>query len=461
MFIRTTIIAIFFLLNSTYLYCDVIMQPYLMSVSGNSVYVIVETNSADTATVQYGTTITGGLVAKSGTITETPHLTYIHKIFLIGLNPGTRYYYRVLQGISSGPMYDFYSAYSSGIPFKFEWMADCRTGVDVHDQISVLMGQHHPLFILNGGDVCEFYTYDSWKNEFLRQDELNNLSRIPFFYCPGNHEGWNSLTRIFTASPVSPSGIQDYYSFDYGNYHFLSINNYVDCSAGSEQYNFIQNDLSSTNKRWKIVYCHQPPYCAGGHGNDTSMMIVARNLFVPNNVDLVFSGHSHFYQHNKVDNVNYMVIGCSGAPLYQPDTAYYIVKSVMDYCYGVIDASNDDCRINVYNNYELLIDSLSLHKSPSLINQNEVDINEFELQQNIPNPFNPVTKIRYVINKLNHVILRIFDLTGKEITTLVNSTKSPGYYEISWDGNRFPSGVYLCRMQTGLSISTKKMLLLK
>jgi predicted phosphodiesterase len=432
-----------------------------MSVSGNSVYVVVETDRADTAVVQYGTTIAGGMFAKSGTIIETPAATYIHKIFLNGLSSGTKYYYKVIQGITTSAIYDFKSAITPGTPFKFEWMADCRTGVDVHDQISVLMGLYNPLFILNGGDVCEFPTYDSWKNEFFRQDELNNLSRIPFFYCPGNHEGWNAVSQTFTISPVSPSGVEDYYSFDYGDYHFLSINNYVDYSAGSQQYNFIQNDLSTTNKRWKIVYCHQPPYCAGGHGNDSLMISISENLFVTNNVDLVFSGHSHFYQHNKVGNIHYMVIGCSGAPLYQPDTASYVVKSAMDYCFGVIDASTNSCKINVYNNYDVLLDTLTINKSPAVINGQGIILKDFELQQNIPNPFNPVTKIKFGLNKTNTVLIRIFDVSGKEITTLLNSTLTPGQFEISWDGSNFPSGVYFCRMETDVTISTIKMLLLK
>ncbi|MFA6980712.1 MAG: LamG-like jellyroll fold domain-containing protein [Ignavibacteriaceae bacterium] len=78
-----------------------------------------------------------------------------------------------------------------------------------------------------------------------------------------------------------------------------------------------------------------------------------------------------------------------------------------------------------------------------------------------PNPFNPETRIRYSLNKDQHVSLKIYDVLGKEVITLVDDTKNAGYYEVSFDASGLPSGIYFYRMQSGEYVSVKKLLLLK
>jgi len=78
-----------------------------------------------------------------------------------------------------------------------------------------------------------------------------------------------------------------------------------------------------------------------------------------------------------------------------------------------------------------------------------------------PNPFNPDTRIRYSLNKDQHVSLKIYDVLGKEVITLVDDTKNAGYYEVSFDASGLPSGIYFYRMQSGEYVSVKKLLLLK
>ena len=85
----------------------------------------------------------------------------------------------------------------------------------------------------------------------------------------------------------------------------------------------------------------------------------------------------------------------------------------------------------------------------------------FKISQNYPNPFNPVTKINYQIPKLNYITLKVYDVLGNEITTLVNEEKSIGNYEVEFDGSIFPSGVYFYSLQAGSFVETKKMILLK
>jgi hypothetical protein len=85
----------------------------------------------------------------------------------------------------------------------------------------------------------------------------------------------------------------------------------------------------------------------------------------------------------------------------------------------------------------------------------------FSLSQNYPNPFNPVTIIKYQLPINNFVSIKIYDVLGNEVATLVNEEKPAGEYEIEFDGSRLPSGVYFYKLKAGEFISTKKMLLLK
>jgi photosystem II stability/assembly factor-like uncharacterized protein len=86
---------------------------------------------------------------------------------------------------------------------------------------------------------------------------------------------------------------------------------------------------------------------------------------------------------------------------------------------------------------------------------------DFKLYQNYPNPFNPATKIKFDIPKPSYVKLIIYDILGREFTTLVNENLNLGRYETNWDGSRFPSGVYFYKMVMDDFVCVKKMMLLK
>jgi hypothetical protein len=95
------------------------------------------------------------------------------------------------------------------------------------------------------------------------------------------------------------------------------------------------------------------------------------------------------------------------------------------------------------------------------INVIENNLSEFKLFQNYPNPFNPSTKIKFSISEPNFIQIKVFDVLGKEIKTIVNDFKKTGSYEIDFDASNLPSGVYFYRIITGKFSETKKMLLLR
>ncbi len=88
---------------------------------------------------------------------------------------------------------------------------------------------------------------------------------------------------------------------------------------------------------------------------------------------------------------------------------------------------------------------------------------QFNLFQNYPNPFNPSTKIKFDIpaNLVGQTFLSVYDISGREIQTLVNEKLNPGTYEVTFDGSNFASGVYFYQLRTGDFIETKKLVLLK
>ena len=90
----------------------------------------------------------------------------------------------------------------------------------------------------------------------------------------------------------------------------------------------------------------------------------------------------------------------------------------------------------------------------------------FTLHQNYPNPFNPITTLRYDLPEDNFVMLIVYDMLGKEITQLVNTTQEAGFKSVQWDatdsmGIPVSAGVYLYQIQAGEFVETKKMVLLK
>ena len=101
--------------------------------------------------------------------------------------------------------------------------------------------------------------------------------------------------------------------------------------------------------------------------------------------------------------------------------------------------------------FELATVELSGNQSPT----------HFGLEQNYPNPFNPSTTITYELTNDSFVVLRVFDVLGREVRTLVNERESAGNHSVRFDATNLPSGVYFYRLEAGMYHETKKLLLLK
>ena len=341
----------------------IVMRPYLQALTPTSVYVLVESDSQGDITVEYGTAPDCSLSAKTesvGLTTASP-VTYVHRIPLRDLSPGTVYYYRAGEGGAFSELSRFSTGTLPGTPFRFAWVADDRNGPDVFDSVIVHVAATYPLLALYGGDLCPRPEYGDWKSGFFRSPQVSFGGSVPWVNSPGNHEKWTTNTKAFTYGPVG-SASHDFFSFDCGDMHVLVLNSEIPLGAGSPQYAFADADLRGTGRQWKVVMVHKPAYCAGGHGEDSTMIAISTAVFETTGVDLVLTGHSHFYQHNLVNGIHHMVIGSAGAPLYAPEHAWYTQKSLKEYNWAVGDVTPASLRLYVYNEHGIPLDTVVLKK---------------------------------------------------------------------------------------------------
>ena len=87
--------------------------------------------------------------------------------------------------------------------------------------------------------------------------------------------------------------------------------------------------------------------------------------------------------------------------------------------------------------------------------------NIFSLEQNYPNPFNPTTEIKYSIKNAGMVSLKVYNILGQEVDTLVNKAQTPGPYEVEFNAQNLTSGIYFYRLTFGSFSETKKLIMLK
>jgi agmatine/peptidylarginine deiminase len=132
----------------------------------------------------------------------------------------------------------------------------------------------------------------------------------------------------------------------------------------------------------------------------------------------------------------------------------------------LMDETGKTVNVNLKSGENVVISDATIQK---LMVSGELIPAEYALEQNYPNPFNPTTKIKYTIpsviaNEVKQsqlITLKVYDVLGNEIATLVNEEKPAGSYEVKFNAKGFPSGVYFYRLNAGLFTETRKMMLLK
>jgi hypothetical protein len=131
--------------------------------------------------------------------------------------------------------------------------------------------------------------------------------------------------------------------------------------------------------------------------------------------------------------------------------------------FAIVAGNNlSEIKVNADAAYEKALEVGWTDIQVSIENNDDAQIpSEYFLCQNYPNPFNPVTTIHYQLPKSEYVMLKIYDLTGHLVETLVNEIKTPGFYSVTWNTYGVSSGIYMYRLESGNFIQTKKMMVLK
>ena len=133
---------------------------------------------------------------------------------------------------------------------------------------------------------------------------------------------------------------------------------------------------------------------------------------------------------------------------------------------------NDGGMLDEFRFYDRALSSGEITQSWNIelncimgVENNKTVPEKFTLEQNYPNPFNPSTKIKFGIpashGLLKVTMLKVYDILGNEVITLLNKNLTPGNYEVEWDGANYPSGTYFYRLESGIFKETRKMILVK
>ena len=298
---------------------SMIRGPYLQWLRPDAITIVWETVDEVDSVVEYGRT------SAYGSSTTDCDSTAHHEVTLTGLNPYSVYHYRVRSG--SQVLSDdrtFRTAAGPGqTSFTFVVFGDTQSGIDPakdhmdryrtsategHNAAVVWLNGINPDFYLHTGDlVARGAEMSAWDGFFSFEGEV--MGRIPMFPTLGESEqNHYNYFRIFHL----PNN-ERWYSFDYGNAHFvcLQIDGFADATPGSEQYRWLESNLASSDKTWKIAFFHYPPYSYGPVGSKPEARHV-HSLFVKYGVDLVFSANDRNYQRFVVDGVTYIVTGGGG-----------------------------------------------------------------------------------------------------------------------------------------------------
>ena len=312
--------------------CDLSAQtitrgPYLQVGTPTSMTVRWRTDVASTGRVRYGTD-----AANLSSIADMAGSAIDHTVTLTGLAPDTRYYYAVgttTTVLASGADHKFVTSpppVGTSKPMRIWVIGDAGTGTSnqtaVRNAYATYNGARETdLWLVLGDNAYQDGTDAEYqaKHFGIYPDMLRSSVS---WYTLGNHEAhtgstgnrpYHTMFSFPTAGEAGgvPSGTKSYYSFNYGNVHFISLDSQdTNRSATGAMAQWLQSDLQQNTKPWIIAFWHHPPYSKGSHNSDTETNLVEmRTNFLPileqYGVDLVLSGHSHSYERSYLIDGHY------------------------------------------------------------------------------------------------------------------------------------------------------------
>ena len=309
--------------------------PYLQIGTPTSMVVRWETNVSCDTKVAYGTSTTALTSFITNTISSITHTALI-----TGLTPYTKYFYSVgtTTAIIQGDANNYFV--TSPLPgaegkYRFWVTGDCGNGSTNQTNCKNQYLNYNGTNVTNGWLLLGDNAYSSGTNsefdtKFFDVYETDIMKKAVLWPTPGNHDYNNALSTATTvpyfsifSTPVAgqaggvASGNPAYYSYDYGNVHFISLDSYGTV-ASKKMYDttgaqalWLKADLAANTKRWIVAYWHHPPYTMGSHNSDLEFFDLGevRSKFIRilerYKVDLILCGHSHDYERSKLMKGHY------------------------------------------------------------------------------------------------------------------------------------------------------------
>lgn len=289
-----------------------VVEPYLQWATQDGMTVRWETSRPSSSRVEFSQHVTfqGKGAERRGMFDRervTDGMSKLHSVRIDGLEADTAYYYRVEstddlgRTLQSGIL-SFQTACGEGTPFAFAVISDTQGNPKVSGAMARFAWALRPSFLLHPGDlVSTGAVKEQWVDQFFRSMKPL-LERVALFPVLGNHEGDARHYYDYMSLPDP----EYYYTFNYGNAQFFMIDSNRQVRPGSEQYRFLETELSKSKAEWKIVCYHHPAYSSdendygnSWYGPSTRGDLRVRALvplYDKYGVDIVWNGHIHSYE---------------------------------------------------------------------------------------------------------------------------------------------------------------------
>ncbi len=232
-----------------------VIEPYLQYVTRTGITVMAETDVPAACTVEYGLSIPLSESVK----VEKPDA--MHEVKLTGLQPKTRYVYRVVCTNAAGKRLEskyltFMTAVDADDAWSFAVIGDTQKNPKITGKVAKGMWERRPHFVLHNGDVVDNgRDKKEWTDELFKP--CNDLfGRVACFPTIGNHEKNDPQYYKYFSLPAP----EYYYSYTYGNAEFFSLDTNKRVGPGTEQYQWLEKALAASTATWKICYHHHPCY---------------------------------------------------------------------------------------------------------------------------------------------------------------------------------------------------------
>jgi acid phosphatase type 7 len=261
--------------------------PYVQGVTASSAVLCWVSEHPGSGVVEYGKTLELGRKEAEARIGRR------HAVALTGLDPGSTYRYRV-KGIGGSSMGGFRTALADEYSrFGFAVVGDSGSGGKGQLAVAALLGRLEPDLVLHTGDVVYPTGQERHYDRRFFAPYRNLIKTVPLFPVLGNHDvrkgNGAAFLENFHPPLSSPGSTKRYYSFDWGNTHFVALDSELyhgdRGSDPEDQRDFLERDLATTRKRSRIVFLHRSPYGSSRHGGDEKVREDLEPLFVKYGVD--------------------------------------------------------------------------------------------------------------------------------------------------------------------------------